>query len=257
MYCKKCGAKLDEDAVFCSICGEKQGSSEPLEKEQKKSTRVQVIEGEVHKCPNCGEVIGAFETKCPTCGLEFRDTKASTAVTEFSKQLDELENQRKGKSMTGVVGQAFASAFGVGQTDTIDKQIINLIRNFNVPNTKEDICEFLILACSNINDSVALAQNYSDVGCSSDLEFKALKLINDAWIAKATQVYQKAQFSLGDSMDFKRVEAIYLGKMDSFKKANEKRKRNWIITLVSLIVAFVLLMVFILFMDYLEKQGLI
>lgn len=60
----------------------------------------------------------------------------------------------------------------------------DLIRNFYIPNTKEDICEFFILAVSNIK---------AEDDCA------------DAWLAKLEQAYQKARLAFGNDSSFSEI----------------------------------------------------
>lgn len=118
-------------------------------------------EGQVRKCPECGEVINAFVPVCPSCGHEMRGSKATSAVHELAVKLDKTHS--------------------IGEKE-------KLIRNFYIPNTREDIIEFLILASSNIETG-------SD--CT------------DAWAAKMEQAYQKAKLTFGDNSEFEYVETLY------------------------------------------------
>ena len=57
MYCKECGAKLDDDAVFCMNCGVK-----ILDTQNKKT------------CPNCGAAIVDDAFFCMKCGTKLDST---------------------------------------------------------------------------------------------------------------------------------------------------------------------------------------
>lgn len=150
--CSKCGSQLPDGAKFCLNCGaQSSGSPEnSLSYQAGNSKRETVFEGEIHKCPSCGEVLGAFVTTCPSCGYEIRGGKSSASLHEFSMSLANAAS---------------------------DEQRTSLIRNFPVPNTKEDIFEFLILASSNITGNTE--QN-----------------ICDAWAVKFRQVEQKLSLLL-------------------------------------------------------------
>lgn len=80
------------------------------------------------------------------------------------------------------------------------EQKYNLIVNFPVPNTKEDLLEFMILISSNIDSKKEL----------DDLETKA-------WISKLEQVYEKANLVMGDTPHFSEINDIYTHKKRQLK----------------------------------------
>lgn len=65
-----------------------------------------------------------------------------------------------------------------------------LIRNYPIPNTKEDIFEFMILASSNI---------------SGDNSFS----LSEAWKSKFEQGYQKAKLLFCDEPEFEKIQTLY------------------------------------------------
>ena len=156
-FCINCGQELAEGAKFCANCGKAVGVSQNGAKEERKT----VYDGELHKCPNCGERLDSFVTTCPACGYELRGAKVTSYVNDLAQKLENV--------------------------DTVEQKI-DLIRNFYIPNTKEDIYEFFILATSNIN-----AGGY-------DVE---------AWYAKLEQAYQKARLSFGHAPEFQYLSQLY------------------------------------------------
>ena len=157
-FCTNCGHQLADGAKFCFECGAKVGGTA----EPRVESRRMVYDGELHKCPNCGELLGSFSQVCPACGIELRGTKASDAVTLFTSKLEAAKTE--------------------------DNRI-NVIRNFPIPNTKEDIWEIMVLASTNIlgNQSLDLRR---------------------AWYAKFEQGYQKAQMMFtGD--DLVKISSLY------------------------------------------------
>ena len=154
MFCSNCGNKLIDNAKFCNVCGTKIVDSSA---EGRKTT----YDGEIHKCPNCGDTIDAYETVCEACGYEIRGRKAVSVVHELALKLE--------------------------NTDSVKKKE-ELIRNFYIPNTKEDIHEFFILAISNID--------------TDDCDISA-------WYAKLEQAYQKARLSFGNSAEFQYLSELY------------------------------------------------
>lgn len=177
-FCINCGKELSVDAKFCSNCGTSTGIPD-------NSKRNTVYDGELHKCPHCGEVLNSFVVTCPTCGFELRGTKSSHSVTSFAERLESAKSQ---------------------------EQRVSLIRNFPVPNTKEDILEFMILASSNFED-------------------KLDKEICDAWLAKIEQCYQKGKLLFKDDVFFVGIQNAYDQAYAKIKRTKQKKKNKSIISL--------------------------
>ena len=197
LYCPYCGTKLDKGARFCKNCGEsliqeqhsagerlfheppkqdeQQPKAEPLG-EDSRVKRKTVYDGEVHKCPNCGELLKSFTTVCPTCGYELRSVKTNSPVETLAKKIE--------------------------QASSLDEKI-ELITNFYIPNTKEDIYDFFILAVSNLEDK------WYDT--------------DDAWRAKLEQAYHKARLSFGNTPEFEYLEKLYT----RTRKEVNKRERGF------------------------------
>lgn len=245
-FCSYCGTKLDDGARFCKKCGEavmgntqeqKQNrQEEPLEK--KITERRTVYEGTLHKCPSCGEVLASFVSICPSCGHEIRDTKSSSAVRELALKLEHIEEEKmpvfeeKKSIMKMVFGKDFKEDNEVEEAqERFDEQKAQekatLIINFSVPNTKEDILEFMLLAASNI-----------------DIKRDVDDFVTKAWISKLEQVYQRAQLIMGNSRDFAMIRNIYEQKRSELKS----RKFKGIATATFSVGGYTLLMAFLFFM---------
>ncbi|MCL1940687.1 MAG: hypothetical protein FWG09_02000, partial [Synergistaceae bacterium] len=109
------------------------------------------------------------------------------AVRELTAKLEEFES-RRGQS-SNFFAQMFSDDSNISTTD---KQKINLIRSFPIPNTKEDIFEFIILAASNVQETAY----------ETNKKGSADRKLSDAWLAKLEQAYHKAKFTFGNSSDF-------------------------------------------------------
>lgn len=83
-------------------------------------------------------------------------------------------------------------ALKIEQTE-LEKQKIDIIRAYPIPNTKEDILEFMILAASNI-DEMSYSQSDS---------------LRKAWKAKLEQSYQKAELVLKNDAGIEKAKEIY------------------------------------------------
>lgn len=163
-FCPVCGEKQQPDFKFCNNCGSElvhlcHGESNTEQECKKEQSNPH--ESNIQKCPNCGEVLNSFTVVCPSCGYELRDFSAS--VQKLYEKLNSVSS--------------------------IDEKAM-LIRNYPVPNTKEDILEFMILASTNVNGNID-------------------KSIFDAWISKIEQTYNKAKIMLQNDSCFQQIEDIY------------------------------------------------
>lgn len=247
IFCSNCGEKLVAGSKFCNSCGTPTGNVQPKNEEpvvapvtpppvqqpvvEPITERKTVYEGELHKCPNCGELLEAFTTKCPSCGYELRGAKNSSSVREFAAKLEAIEagrEQRKSNPIKNLY-------FGQSLTKT-DEQKISLIRSFAIPNTKEDLYEFLILSVSNID-----VDSYEN---DNQLRNDARKAVSDAWKAKFEQAYQKAKLMFADDPKFAEIEKLHTNTQTSINKAKWKTWKLvgiiWGILIVFLAIVFTL-----------------
>ncbi len=181
IYCSNCGEKLIATAKFCQGCGVKVGTviieedlietlNESRPTQEDYTERKSLYDGKIHKCPNCGDIIDAYETVCEACGYEIRGRKTTSVVHELTLKLEKIDDIQKRKKM---------------------------IRDFYIPNTREDIHEFFILATSNIKAGGA------------DL---------DAWLVKLEQAYQKAELAFSNSSEFDAIKTMYDSATKNYKK---------------------------------------
>lgn len=206
-FCMNCGQRLPEDAKFCSNCGVATG-----EVKSETAQRKVVYDGEVHKCPNCGEIVNSFVLNCPSCGHELRNSASTSLVQELASKLEDLELQREPRKRRTVKDELLRT----NNLSKTDEQIISLIRSFVIPNTKEDILEFIILASSNINVELYGENNLTP-------ENEVLKAVSDAWIAKFEQAYRKAQFSFSETPTFTQIKEVYINKINEINKQKKKK----------------------------------
>ena len=203
-FCNKCGKEILEGKTVCEACG-----AENVTAEKKDGQRKVSFDGEVHKCPNCGEVLNGFESVCSACGFEIRGVQASASLQEFVAQLADLEKEKGGSAWLA------HQAFGENQLSPVEEKKVALIKNYPIPNTKEDLREFMILAATNLDKGLY-------VSCSK----LAKKSLTAAWRMKLEQAYQKAKWSFGGGAAFVGVQKIYIDKI-----VKPKRKKAFLIGL--------------------------
>ena len=210
MFCPYCGTRLDDGARFCKNCGErvvqgqqsvgspsafthskveeKQPKSEP-DQEDPRTKRKTVYDGEVHKCPNCGNIVEPFEIKCNVCGYDRRNSHATISVKEF-----ELKFER---------------------ADSVDRKI-DLIKTFAIPNAQEDILEFAVLAAMNIDlDAYNVGGELTD----------EIRLSN-AWLAKLEQTHEKAELLFDGTPVWNKIHGIYMKRTEALSSVKQNRSKH-------------------------------
>ena len=197
IFCVSCGNKNVDTVKFCTSCG-KPLSGTGTSSTQGGGASTQKV-GTVHKCPNCGSVVESFQSRCTSCDFELNSIKASSALQAFVKKLDRAN------------------------TYTEQREIIEA---FPIPNTKEDIFEFAILAVTKIKPEGSKT--------------------NSAWITKMKQIYLKAQLVFAEDKSslekFKSIleEAENLNGPDNTSGG----KKKWLIPVVIIAVVVVAVIVF-------------
>lgn len=227
LYCKGCGHQLTESSKFCPHCGLSVESAGVGADNQ----RSEVWEGVVHKCPHCGSPVGSFDVCCPACGNELRDKEVADSVAELSQRLDQIESER---NENGKKRGPFVKAAEQNAVSDIDQRKINLIRSFPIPNTKEDLFEFMILALSNYD------LKFTDMGDEDGSESE--KALTEAWKAKSEQAFNKAEVLFRDDPALERFRAMRkekLGEIEERRAAAKKKSvKTWILIILLNVVAF-------------------
>lgn len=172
MYCSKCGKKLNDDAKFCDNCGCQVDNNQDYQKYKRET----FFEGAVYKCSNCGENLNSFMSICPSCGHEIRSRK------EVSQKLNDFRIE-------------------MAKTADIHNKK-ELITNYAVENTKEEILEFFILAYSQIKD--------------------VNNPCYDAWKSKVEQLLMKARLLIKDTDEYEYMSNLWKTFLKNEKKYIKK-----------------------------------
>ena len=232
-FCQKCGNELPNGAKFCANCGTPAGAS------GSENVRKQEFVGTMKKCPNCGQILQAFQAKCPSCGHEIIGVSTTTSVREFfDKCLQILDNEQK----------------------------LELINNYPIPNAKEDLLEFTLLASQQIKTSyiarIAKTNMYTagtalnsygntSLGSLKDrLKGNITKVgtaeIVSAWESKLEQVIHKAKISFSDDINtinqFIEIASDVNTIKQKFKQKESTAKKRQITVIL---ITFLLLGIFV------------
>ena len=157
----------------------------------------------MHKCPNCGEILDSFISRCPLCDCEIRSNEVSSALKKFKDELEAIDRKNSGYNYR------YLKNLNEDDEKSKIKRKIELIENYPIPNNKEDIKEFMILASSNFDANVY----------NKNLEVED---ISDAWLAKIKQCYQKASLIL-ENEDFEKIQEMYSKIMKSIEETKKSK----------------------------------
>lgn len=187
--CRKCGAKMSPQDRFCPECGT------PVVEEEKKIEPAPAKEAphkNPNKCPVCGEILPSDAIRCPSCGYEIHGREAVSSVKEFAKEFSSINDEEKKMVM---------------------------IKMFPVPNTKEDITEFMYLATTNFDAGYYATHRHSEN-------------VDSAWFAKIEQCREKAHAMFAPD-ELAPIEKLY---QDSVGKVAKIRKTKLIMTISGIAV---------------------
>lgn len=171
---------------YCRNCGNKLNDNAKFCEACGTRIEDEAKQAKVLICPRCGDVINSFTGKCKSCGTEFYNIDASKTMKEFSNNLLNTDE------------------FG---------QKLEMIKTFPIPNSKEDIIEFMILASSNIG--------YTEQKNKMDEAYE------DAWVTKFMQGYQKAKMVLACDREWNRIQKLYdetIERLDNISSERDKKR---------------------------------
>ena len=107
--------------------------------------------GAINKCPSCGAQVGAFASSCPSCGHEFTDIDANRSITALVERFDEIEREFDEKGLEGKT-----------RLQAILEKKARVIRDFPIPNSREDLQQLMYFIQPKIVESVKPDPNIED-----------------------------------------------------------------------------------------------
>lgn len=165
--------------------------------------------GDVRKCPACGAIVPSMAAKCPECGYEFTNVEANSSIRLLMQKIDEIQAQYA--ELTANVDNKDESTIrtrGYQVKRQLNDRTAQLIQNFPIPNTREDLIEFLTLCIGNSKaDSIMLDGNDP---------------VTPAWRKKLQQVIAKVKVALPNDQQAQELIEEYEGKRENSKKKGKK-----------------------------------
>jgi hypothetical protein len=107
--------------------------------------------GSINKCPSCGAQLGAFVSSCEACGHEFTDIDANRSITALVDRFEEIEREVDHKGIKGK-----------NRLKAILEKKARVIRDFPVPNSREDLQQLMFFIQPKIVNSVQPDPNIED-----------------------------------------------------------------------------------------------
>ena len=190
---------IDKDEVEMIL----DGKIALMKKEQASNYSVPKSEklGDLKKCPACGSEVQSFQINCVACNHEFNNIDANVSIQKLFILLNECENERGNQefSVGSALGNMFARAYGIGGGDKVIEKKKSIISGFPIPNTREDILEFLALAMPN-------SKQKGNFFTKQQPENKSHNDLAPTWFSKCEQVIMKARFAMKN--DQKTIQEI-------------------------------------------------
>lgn len=213
------------------------------------NTRTQEFVGTIRKCPNCGAIVEAFQTRCSSCDFELNNVKSNNAVEEFFRRIENFDIEqaekdaqeeaeaKKANENTDVgdmakdffknVGkQMFVSnsnsskkamqiqAQGLTNVSELAKKKAQFIKDFVVPVDKGSLFEFMSLAISQYDSKM----KKNILGQYNDSSY-----LNESWKTKIREVYTKCVLAFDpNSSEMQKIEKI----MTMLEDNSEKKEKN-------------------------------
>lgn len=182
--------------------------------------------GDVRKCPACGAIVPSMAAKCPECGYEFTNVEANSSTRLLMQKIDEIQAQYA--ELTANVDNKDEKAISTRDYQVkrqLNDRTAQLIQNFPIPNTREDLIEFLTLCIGNSKaDSVMLDGNDP---------------VTPAWRKKLQQVIAKVKVALPNDQQAQELIDEYEGKRENSKKKGKKIAIGIVVLIViALLIAF-------------------
>ena len=177
-----------------------------LHESKKLKTKEKV--GNIKVCPSCGESVKSFQLNCSSCGHEFRNNGSS--ITNLLSKLDEID---KKVYKTGYETGKYQNLHEFTLKQIRDNKKIDLISNFSIPISKENLYEFITFTKSKL-----------------DVDFFDDNLTKE-WRKKYSEALGKATISFPkESIEYNEILHLKKELQESNKKQSKRLKWTLIIT---------------------------
>jgi hypothetical protein len=123
--------------------------------------------GDIKKCPSCGSIAESFSLKCDECGYEFRNVEANQSVKKLTEELARIDSEfhsetsiKSKSTFNDEVDEYITKEERRKEEEYRKKEFYKrqseAIKNFPIPNTKDDILELLYFVTPKANEVVGI-----------------------------------------------------------------------------------------------------
>lgn len=143
---KELGIDQDEfDMVLEAKLYQRNQSINSMHLQKKEKTQSEVA---ADKCPSCGADVPSLRAHCPYCGHEAKGIRANSSWERLSVRLSQVDREYIDRTAEGgIVRDILTTGFPMfSSTSKVNGAKAAIISAFPVPNTKEDLMEFILAA---------------------------------------------------------------------------------------------------------------
>ena len=201
------GVDIDEFEMVLEarLFEKKQADYKPTNEKKPESNKF----GDMKKCPACGSPVQSLQAICSDCGHEFRNIDSVSSISDFFREYKKIEESVKVKETGGGLMGIFDDSEGDWHKKVFTKKK-EFIMHFPIPNSKEDILEFLMMALPLAKPAKTggvggfMKKAFANFGDNENKnwDFK----VAEVWAQKCEQIIMKAKFSMKE--DKKVLEEI-------------------------------------------------
>ena len=162
--------------------------------------------GNLKTCPACGATVTSMLLNCSSCNHEFTSLNGNATILNLIKKLEQIDSQSYNQNELKSTKQNFV----LRQENNRKKN--EIIINYPIPNTKEDILEFITYSISKLTNVSGL---------------------DNPWATKADEVLMKAKLLYKNDKNM-------LSQLEVYEKEIKKRKK---LPVTIIIVSIIFIMV--------------
>ena len=163
---------------------------------------IENIDNKTINCPSCGSPTNSFEARCLHCSHEFKNIKASSISIKIQEELQKIHFEVEDQYRDDLI-ETYGDLSNFTEFELEEKlhaKKISYLNTLPIPNSREDILEFLALSAPLSFNEKKSGLKYTFKNWGQDPHIGDSPL-GRAWRAKLEQTIIKAKLSLSDDSE--------------------------------------------------------